>query len=423
MPTEGPLEAVARGLAGGMSRRQALRKGGAVLVATFALSPSDALARVTKRCPHHRVRCNGHCCPAGEVCLHPKRRKHQRRKPKPRCGCKPGTVRCKGQCVRLKTDVHNCGRCGHRCGPGQQCQNARCVKSCPPGEAFCGGKCISVSADPNNCGGCGQKCGAGGVCHNGGCLNACPPDYAECKGGCIDLANDGQNCGACGAVCATGTACIQGNCSSGGCPSGTVNCKGTCVNVGTNANNCGACGSVCPGTQVCVSYGCSSACPPSQTLCTSSRNCVNTKTSGANCGACGNSCPSGTVCSNGTCISGSCPSGTVACSGGCCAGSACCSDGGCQTQHNNGVGQYYYDCTALGAPGRESSYSLSLAKEAAAAAAPGASTVTTSCPGGYVLGVSTSSGYAYWGYSGSIAGFVHLAGAPTCPISSDPTWN
>jgi hypothetical protein len=87
------------------------------------------------------------------------------------------------------------------------------------------------------------------------------------------------------------------------------------------------------------------------------------------------------------------------------------------------VGQNFYDCTALGYPGRESTYSLALAQEAAAAAAPGVNTVTTSCPGGYVLGVSTSSGYAYWGFSGSIAGFVRLTGAPICPTPSDPTWN
>jgi hypothetical protein len=91
--------------------------------------------------------------------------------------------------------------------------------------------------------------------------------------------------------------------------------------------------------------------------------------------------------------------------------------------HNNGVGQNYYDCTALGAPGRASTYNYALAKEAAAAAAPGSKTVIASCPGGEVVGLSTPSGYVYWGYTGSIAGYVHLDSAPFCPTTSDATWN
>jgi hypothetical protein len=421
MATEGALDTIARGLAAGMSRRQALRTGGAALVATVALSPTDALARATKRCPHHRVKCNGKCCPAGEVCLHPKRRKHQRHAPKPRCGCKPGTVRCKGKCVHLKTDVHNCGRCGHRCGAGQQCLRGQCATACPSGHSLCGGACVATGADLNNCGGCGHKCGASGVCHNGGCLNVCPSGFAECSGGCIDLNNDPRNCGACGATCATGTVCSNGTCSSGGCPSGTVNCNGTCVNLGSDASNCGACGKVCAANQACASYSCVTTCPSGQTLC--GRSCIDTKTSGGNCGACGNACPSGTVCSQGTCVSGGCPSQTVDCSGGCCAGSACCAGGTCQTVHNNGVGQNFYDCNPQGVPGRAVTYSQSLAQEAAAAAAPGVKTVISTCPGGEVLGVSTPSGYAYWGYTGSLAGHVHIDSAPFCPTTGDPTWN
>jgi hypothetical protein len=92
--------------------------------------------------------------------------------------------------------------------------------------------------------------------------------------------------------------------------------------------------------------------------------------------------------------------------------------------HNNGVGQNYYDCTALGFPGRPFTYSLALAKEAAAAAAPGGKPVIASCPGGKVLGLSTPSGYVYWGYTGSIAGYVHLDSAPFCPTTGDATtWN
>ena len=423
MPNEGALDTIARGLAGGMSRRDALRTGGAALAATFVLSPSSALARVTKRCPHHRVKCNGKCCPPGEVCLHPKRKRHQRRKPKPHCGCAPGTVRCKGKCVHLKTDAHNCGRCGHKCGRGQQCLRGRCVTACPAGQMFCGGACINVQTDPKNCGGCGQKCRPGGVCHKGACLNVCPSGYTECNGGCVNLSSDAANCGACGAVCARGTVCSHGTCSSGGCPSGTVNCNGSCVNIGSDPHHCGACGNVCAGTQACVSYSCSSTCPSGQTKC--GQYCVNLKSDGGNCGACGHSCPGTQVCSGGTCVSGGCPSGTATCSSSCCAGTGCCA-GVCQTQHNNGIGAYYYDCGTLASPGVASTYSLQLAKEAAAAYAPGASTITRFCPGGDVLYTGSAGGYAGWGYSGSIAGYVTLEpGAPVCPSASATslTWN
>jgi hypothetical protein len=85
------------------------------------------------------------------------------------------------------------------------------------------------------------------------------------------------------------------------------------------------------------------------------------------------------------------------------------------------VGQNFYDCDVMGAPGRASTYSYSLAKEAADAAS-GTNLVISSCPGGDVLGASTPGGYAYWGYNGSIAGYVNLSGAPTCPDTSSPTW-
>jgi hypothetical protein len=90
--------------------------------------------------------------------------------------------------------------------------------------------------------------------------------------------------------------------------------------------------------------------------------------------------------------------------------------------HDNGVGQNFYDCSVLGVPGRASTYNFSLAKEAAAAAS-GTKLVVSSCPGGEVLGASTPHGYAYWGYTGSIAGYVKLSGAPECPSVTSPTWD
>jgi hypothetical protein len=34
---------------------------------------------------------------------------------------------CNDKCVSLYFDSQNCGGCGRRCGPGQRCQEGRCV--------------------------------------------------------------------------------------------------------------------------------------------------------------------------------------------------------------------------------------------------------------------------------------------------------
>ena len=188
--SDNAIDAIARGLASGMSRREALRKGGAALLGAAALTPSDAWAAATGRCPRHRVRCAGSCCPAGEVCLPPKR-KHGKRQ----CGCPAHTTRCGGQCLQLQSDVHNCGRCGHKCASGQLCLHGQCA--CPAGDIMCAGACITVAHDPNNCGACGHRCGPNQVCAAGQCATECPPGQTNCNGACVDLGSNPQHCGAC----------------------------------------------------------------------------------------------------------------------------------------------------------------------------------------------------------------------------------
>ncbi len=89
--TDTRLDALARGLASGMSRRDVLRAGGAAFIGAAAMTPVDAWAAVTGHCPSHRVKCHGTCCPKGEVCLAPKHKggKH-------RCGCPSHETRCSG---------------------------------------------------------------------------------------------------------------------------------------------------------------------------------------------------------------------------------------------------------------------------------------------------------------------------------------
>ena len=64
-----------------------------------------------------------------------------------------------------------------------------------------------------------------------------------------------------------------------------------------------------------------------------------------------------------------------------------------------------------------------MATEAARAFASGTPTRST-CPGGSsTLSISDGTNWATWAYSGLLAGYVHLAGSPTCPDTSSPTWD
>lgn len=64
---------------------------------------------------------------------------------------------CRRQCVNVKTDDFNCGRCGQRCRFGEAC---------------CGGKCVNVVHDHKNCGSCMNKCKRGSFCQFGMCSYA-----------------------------------------------------------------------------------------------------------------------------------------------------------------------------------------------------------------------------------------------------------
>jgi hypothetical protein len=126
------------------------------------------------------------------------------------------------------------------------------------------------------------------------------------------------------------------------------------------------------------------------------------------------------VCANSGCTN-TCPGGTVGCAGACCRGNACCGSR-CQTAHDSGAGTTYFDCKSPGTPGKASTYSLALAKEAAKSLAPGAMTTTTACGNAGVLVVQAGSNWVTWAYSGPLAGRVNTSGSPTCPDANSPTW-
>jgi hypothetical protein len=115
------------------------------------------------------------------------------------CICPSGTIRCGDDCVDLKVDPLNCGRCGFRC----------------PGPA----------ATRNG------KLGTGSPsCEGGECKYTCFPGFADCDGvlsnGCeVNLTNNNRNCGACGNSCNVGAAqpCVAGACLTKECDAGVVN--------------------------------------------------------------------------------------------------------------------------------------------------------------------------------------------------------
>ena len=290
---DSPLDAVARGLATGMSRREALRAGGSALIGALALSPVDAMAAVTGRCPKHRVSCHGTCCPKGEICLPPKHHGGH-----PHCGCPAHHSRCAGKCVNTHSDARNCGACGHHCGSGEVCSSGQCTTTCAAGETMCAGACVTLASDPRNCGACGHACAAGEVCSAGQCATSCAVGLTQCGASCVNLMTDPSHCGSCSTPCPGGGTCANGICS---CPSGTTLCNGSCVNFQTDVNNCGGCGtkcSTCFSTPSCVSGTCHNSCAPNWV------NCSGNPLDGCNC--LGTTC-NGMCCATGACNPSTCP--------------------------------------------------------------------------------------------------------------------
>jgi hypothetical protein len=95
-----------------------------------------------------------------------------------------------------------------------------------------------------------------------------------------------------------------------------------------------------------------------------------------------------------------------------------------QIKHSNGLGQYWFDCTAL------NTYNQTQATSAANAWNSSATILTETCTGTptpyVVVATDNVSGQAaVWEYSGTYAGRVHLNSAGTtayCPSGSDPSW-
>jgi len=221
------LDDLARGLAGGASRREALRFLGASLIGVLAapalVEPPAAQAQQCRNprtcgtstpcCPSFRCE-SGTCqplrkcskqnprCPAGTTCCQ-------------RAGDKTGT--CIQTCTAPK--ILNTSTCACECPAGTEFVNGTCVQTCtaganncPPNNCVCSGdtghcvqtgfdrvvpcsldtdcqagqRCVSGVICAGACGAGGEPCPAGQQCHvNYGCVPACNSNNADCSTGYI----------------------------------------------------------------------------------------------------------------------------------------------------------------------------------------------------------------------------------------------
>jgi hypothetical protein len=165
------IDEVAREVASGVSRRQALlRIGGGLLgLAATTLVHGEALAKKDKS------NGNGN---GNSACAH---------------FCQGLSSKVRGKCT--SDAAHGRGLC-YQCGPAQ-----------PAGTngILCGTTCYIPPAN------------ATAICTSGTPSFTCNTNYSACNGGCVltsSFQTDAQNCGTCGNVCGTGTTCNAGVCTT-----------------------------------------------------------------------------------------------------------------------------------------------------------------------------------------------------------------
>jgi hypothetical protein len=297
---------------------------------------------------------------------------------------------------------------------GKQCTSDLCISGVPSNPNASSGTSCSENG--------GTVCNGSGTCV--GCLVA-----SNCPGSDTDCAKRTCSNNACGvSYTASGTPTtsqVAGDCKTNVCDgAGGVTTNTDASDIPVDGKQCTS--DLCSGSTPSnppLSSG-TSCSQSGGKLCDGSGNCVECLT--------GTDCGSG-VCQNNVCSTGSCGSGTVDCDGltsnGCeCSGSLCCGSS-CMLQHQNGLGQTYDDCTPLGVPGNQATYSLNLATKARAAWPSTGTDGSGKCVGpngGDALSRQTTTSCAVWLYTGSAAGHVRLNTADTtcyCPSTADPTWN
>jgi hypothetical protein len=277
---------------------------------------------------------------------------------------------------------------------------------------------VDLQSDRTHCGACDVACGQPAPdCAAGTCT--CNPPRTACAAACTDTRSDASNCGACGTVCPlTNDVCVGGTCQ---CPDALPDAcpeagsPQTCVSLAHDVKNCGTCGHACAAGQDCVDGAC--ACPPGKTVCGtgSAAICTDVLSDPANCGTCGTACAPGTACSGGRCL---CPADAPwACGGGCCAGTGCCEGGtACQTAHDNGLGQTYYDCGVLDEHTQAQALLAAFAWSATGATHDGDTVCGTFC-----LCQESGTQAAVWCYAGSpMKGLATVSNVGSCAVATCP---
>jgi hypothetical protein len=327
------FDQLARDMARGLSRREALRRmgaglGGALLASLGfgALRPDRAEATT----PANLAICLGACNQAASSCAQQcgqttQTALTQAQQAYQTClsHCAPGAgyFRCLAACQATRTQqvqlvleqevqcARGCSQSRSACGNGCSSNGDAIVAFCSALPAAQQSTCISSGAVG---GGLYQACqgDATRLCQQPtGSFVCCAQANACCSGQCLDLTHDAANCGACENACPSGQSCIGGLCALV-CPAGLILCNGVCVDLRSDPQNCGSCGKVCPGGAQCVNGAC--ACPAPQIVCSGA--CVDPRSDPNNCCGCGNVCPSGSPCVDSQCV---CPTGTTICSAGC----------------------------------------------------------------------------------------------------------
>ena len=229
------FDRIAKTLADGVSRRQALWRLGGVMAGAFGLS------RLARGGPSVAA-CNAYC----------------NRFPSPSA---TATLNCRTTCLNCPTTAQMTGAtiqtqaCSVDNGTFACTYNTgNCTLNCSSGYANCANNPVTsgctthISADPSNCGSCGTVCGlnanvASVACISSSCaIAACNPGYSDCdqlySDGCeVNTLTSNSNCGACGTVCLSGQTCSNGACVTN-CGTNDVSYGGHCYYLDGSGGAC-----------------------------------------------------------------------------------------------------------------------------------------------------------------------------------------
>jgi hypothetical protein len=346
---ESRVDGLAKALAGGRTRRDALKRFGLVLaggvvggvaVASDAEAGGVKCAKPQKKCTYQYCANlsddTANCGACGHQCSTPQN--STATCVSSVCGytCQDGWSDCDSQVAGCEThtavDPDHCGGCNVVCGTTNtsnvSCANGVCQFTCQNGYQHCtnnpGDGCeTDVATGIDHCGGCNNVCGSANntpSCANGVCQFSCAAGFKHCTNNTADgcetnIATGVNNCGDCGVVCGNANtnqvSCANGVCQFS-CANGFTHCTnnpadGCETNTASNPNHCGGCNVVCGNTHTsqvsCGNGVCNITCANGYLHCTNNpADGCETPFSFSNCGSCGHTCQQGQSCINGNCV-------------------------------------------------------------------------------------------------------------------------